>query len=135
MSLTFTLTSKSSVLAACYFPAVDLSHGDYELGLTDFKTYYTISNVNSSNNKFYFDEDDKEITLPRLLIPAGSYEIHDLNKYLRRAILQPRSNDAREKKLHREDEEYRLIIRANNNTMKNEIKCAYRVNFTKPHNI
>jgi len=34
-----------------------------------------ISNVNSLNNKFYFD-DDKEI-------PEGSYEIHDINKYLR----------------------------------------------------
>jgi len=39
MSLTFTLTSKSSVLVANYFPAVDLSDGDYKLGLTDFETY------------------------------------------------------------------------------------------------
>ncbi|KYM97758.1 hypothetical protein ALC62_11554 [Cyphomyrmex costatus] len=77
MSLTFTLTGKSNVLAACYYPAVDLSDGDYELGLTDFETYYTISNVNSSNNK--------------------------------------------EKKLRKEDEEYPLTIRANNNTMKSEI--------------
>ncbi|KYM95349.1 hypothetical protein ALC62_14010 [Cyphomyrmex costatus] len=124
------IKADSNILAACYFPAVDLSDGDYELGLTDFETYYTISNVNSSNNKFYFDEDDKEI-----VIPEGSYEIYDLNKYLRRAILQSRSNDATEKKLRKEDEEYPLTIRANNNTMKSEIKCAYRVNFTKPHNI
>ena len=41
-----------------------------------------ISNVNSLNNKFYFDEDDKEI-----VIPEGSYKIRDINKYLRRAIL------------------------------------------------
>jgi len=41
-------------------PAIDLSDGDYELGLTDFETY-TIINVNSSNNKFHFDKDDKEI--------------------------------------------------------------------------
>jgi len=32
---------------ACYFLAVDLSDDDYELGLTDFETYHTISNVNS----------------------------------------------------------------------------------------
>ncbi|KYM96687.1 hypothetical protein ALC62_12651 [Cyphomyrmex costatus] len=107
-----------------------LSDGDYELGLTDFETYHTISNVNSSNNKFYFDEDDKEI-----VIPEGSYEIHDLNKDLKRAILQSRSNDVRERKLRKEDEENPLTIRANNNTMKSKIKCAYRVNFTKPHNI
>jgi len=55
-----------------------LSDGDYELGL-DFETYNTISNVNSSNDKFF--EDDKEI-----VIPEGSYEIYNINKYLKRAI-------------------------------------------------
>jgi len=64
MSLTFTLTGKSSILAVSYFPAVDLSDGGYKLGLTDFETYYTIPNVNSSNNKFNFDKDDKEIVIP-----------------------------------------------------------------------
>jgi len=130
MSLTFTLTGKSSVLAVSYFPAVDLSDGDYELGLTDFETYYTIPNVNSSNNKFYFDKDDKEI-----VVPEGSYELHDIDKYLKRTI----SNDIMKKKTLRKDEddesEYPLIIRANNNTMKSEIKCAYQINFTKSHNI
>jgi len=89
MSLTFTLTGKSSILAVSYFPVVDLSDGDYELGLTDFETYYTIPNVNSSNNKFYFDKDEKEI-----VIPEGSYELHDINKYLKCTI----SNDIMKKK-------------------------------------
>jgi len=44
MSLIFTL-SKSSVLAACYFPAVDLNDGDYELDVTNFESYHTISNA------------------------------------------------------------------------------------------
>jgi len=46
MLLTFTLIDKSSILAASYFPAVDLNDGNYELDLTDFETYYTILNVN-----------------------------------------------------------------------------------------
>jgi len=46
MSLIFTLTGKNNIFAVNYFPAVDLSLGDYELGLTDFETYYTISNIN-----------------------------------------------------------------------------------------
>jgi len=53
----------------------------------------TISNVNSSNNKFYFDKDDKEI------VPEGSYEPHDINKYLKRAI----SNDITRKKTLRKN--------------------------------
>jgi len=112
------LTSKSSILATF----VDLSDGDYELSLTDFKTYYTIPNVNSSNNEFYFDKNNKKI-----VIPEGSYELHDIDKYLKRVI----SNNIMKKKTHRKNEddenEYPLIIRANNNMMKSEIKCAYQI--------
>jgi len=97
MSLIY-VTDKNSVLTAYYFPVVDLSDGNYELGLTDFEIYRTISNVNSSNNKFYFDEDDKEI-----VIPEGSYEIHDINKYLKRAILQFHPNDVASKKTLRKE--------------------------------
>ena len=140
MSLTFTLTGKSSVLAVSYFPAVDLSGDDYELGLTDFETYYTIPNVNSSNNKFYYDKDDKEI-----VIPEGSYELHDISKYLKRAILQSHLDvnvisvatpvDRGDMMTDDEKEEFPIMIRANNNTMKSEINCTYRINFTKPNNI
>lgn len=131
MSLTLTLTGKSSVLAVSYFPAIDLNDGDYELGLTDFETYHTISNVNSWNNKFYFDNDDKEIT-----IPEGSYELHAINEYLRRAILRHRrvvdSNDIVDGEEH---DEYPIMLRANHNTLKSEIKCVYRINFSKPGNV
>ena len=93
----------------------------------NFETYHTISNINSWNNKFYFDKDDKII-----VIPEGLYEIRDINEYLRRVILQSHPNNtAREKMLRK----WMKSIRANNNTMKSKIKCAYRVNFTKPHNI
>jgi len=94
--MSLTLTGKSSILAVSYFPAVDFSDGDYELGLADFETYYTIPNVNSSNNKFYFDKDDKEI-----VIPEESYELHDIDKYLKRTI----SNDIMKKKTLRKDED------------------------------
>ncbi|KYM94373.1 hypothetical protein ALC62_15000 [Cyphomyrmex costatus] len=105
MSLTFTLTGKSSVLAVSYFPAVDMSNGDYELGLTDFETYYTLPNVNSTNNKIYFDNEE-------IVIPEGSYELRDIERYLKREILRPRGVK------RKEDEEFPLVIRANNNTMR-----------------
>lgn len=128
MSLTLTLTGRSSVLAVSYFPAIDLTDADYELGLTDFETYHTIPNVNFSNNKFYFGNDDKEIT-----IPEGSYELHAINDYLKRAILQDEhlSRDVE----NDYDEEYPIALRANHSTLKSEIKCAYRINFTKPDNV
>ncbi|KYN39370.1 hypothetical protein ALC56_06239 [Trachymyrmex septentrionalis] len=49
--------------------------------LTNFETYNAIPNVTSTNNKFYFDTNDKIIT-----IPEGSYELSAINKYLRAAI-------------------------------------------------
>lgn len=151
MSLTLTLTGRSSILTASYFPALDLNDDEYELGFTNFETYNTIPNVNSTNNKFYFD--DETVT-----IPEGSYELHAIGRYLRAAILQ-RTN--REKitttvNLNADDNDYYiyddedgndeesersmktanvLVLRANENTMRSEIKCAHRVNFTKPNNI
>jgi hypothetical protein len=65
MSLTFTLSDKSSVLTVDYFSPIDLSDGDYKLGLTTLKTYNTIPNVTLANDKFYFDDNDKEITIPK----------------------------------------------------------------------
>jgi len=128
MSLTFTLTGKSSILAV--LSSHRFERWPYELGLTDFEIYYTILSVNSSNNKFYFDKDDKKI-----VAPEESYKLHDIDKYLKRAI----SNDITKKKTLRKDEdnesEYSLIIRANNNTIKSEIKCVYQINFIKSHNI
>ena len=129
MSMTFTLTGKSSVLAVNYFPAVDLSDDEYELGLTNFETYHTISKVNSSN-KFYFGKDDAEIT-----IPEGSYELQAIHEFLTREISRKRPRHAVRDGDDYEDGEYPIVLRANYNTMRSEIKCAYRINFTKPNNI
>ncbi|KAL6254001.1 hypothetical protein P5V15_015854 [Pogonomyrmex californicus] len=99
MSLMFTLTGKSSILVAHYFPTIDLND-DYELSLIDFETYYTIPNVNSSNNKFYFDKDDK-----KNVIPEGSFKVRDIGKYLRCEILNSRLDDVvARKKTHLKDE-------------------------------
>ena len=141
MSFTLTLSGKSSVLAANYSPAIDLTDAEYELGLTLFETYNTIPNVNASNNKFYFGKDDVEIT-----IPEGSYELPAINEFLKRAISQkrPRRNapDAGDMLVVRgdigvinDDSEEAIVIRANHNTMKCEIKCAYKINFNKANSI
>jgi len=74
MSLTFTLIGKNSVVS--YFLAIDL--GDCELDLTDFEMYY--SHCNSINNKFYYGNDE-------IVIPEGSYELCNIERYLKRKIL------------------------------------------------
>lgn len=129
MSFTLTLTGKSSALTVGYFPAIDLSDGDYELGLTNFETYHTIPNVNSFNNKFYFDNSDDEI-----VIPEGSYELNAISEYLKRAIVRKRSQTPTRANAEHDDE-YPIAVRANNNTLKSEILCAYRINFSKSDTI
>jgi len=133
MSLTFTLTGKSSVLAVSYFPAVDLNDSDYELDLTDFETYHTIPNVISSNNNFILTKTTRKLSFPKNRMNCDS------EKYLKRANLRSRPNDIAKKKTPlkelNEDNEYKerlpLMIHANNNTMKSEIMSAYRTNFIK----
>jgi len=49
----------------CLIVLPPLSDNDYELGLMNFEIYNTIPNVNISNNKLYFGEDDAEITIPK----------------------------------------------------------------------
>jgi len=101
------------------FPAVDLGDGDYELGLMDFEMYCTLTNVYSTNNKFYYGNEK--------IISEGSYELRDIKRYLNKIL---RFRDAKGK----EDEEFLLVLYANN-TIRSEIKCVYWVNIAKPHNM
>ncbi|KYQ54681.1 hypothetical protein ALC60_06446 [Trachymyrmex zeteki] len=97
MSLTLTLTGTNSVLATSYFPALNLSDGEYELGLTNFETYNTIPNItnnNDNNDDYIFDDYNDDV--------------------------------------HKDEV---LLLRANENTMRSEIKCVYQVDFIKPNNI
>jgi len=126
-NMSFALTGKSSILAGGYFPA---RFEWWRLRIRSDRLWNLLYNNVNSSDKFYFNKDDKEI-----VISEGLYELHNLDKYLKRAI----SNNVTRKKTLRKNEDdeskYPLIIRTNNNTTKSEIKCAYRINFTKPHNI
>jgi len=134
MSLILTLTGKINVLVTTYFLTIELSDDDYELGLINFEIYNMISNVNALNNKFYFD--DVEIT-----ILEGSYELHVINDFFKHAIPRKRpqytDHDDEKRGIVDDDvnEDFLIALRANNNTMKSEIKCICGINFNKSDNI
>lgn len=52
-TITLTLSGRSSQLQAEYFPAIDLSDGNYVCGLIDFQAFNSIPNVDETNNLFY----------------------------------------------------------------------------------
>lgn len=78
-----------------------MSDDNYELDLTNFETYNTIPNINSTNNKFYFDDNGEVIE-----IPFGSYEVSAISAHLRAAICRKRrANVTREEKKRKQGDE------------------------------
>lgn len=112
MSLTFTFTGTESVLYADFFPPVELDPlFDYELGLLGFESYNSIPNIDSTNNKFHFNNNDV------IEIPVGTYEVSAIATYIQQKL---------------QDRDARLFMRllTNNNTLKTSIKCTFPVDFT-----
>lgn len=114
MSITLTLNGDSSVLTADYFPPLELN-GKYVCGLIDFQTYNSIPNIDEENNLFYIA--DKTFK-----IPEGSYEISDIEDYLRKELKSANYQAA-------------FILKANNNTLKSEITSTERIFFDKDNTI
>lgn len=109
MSSTFTLRGTGSVLSNDYYPPIELDpSAQYALGMIGLYTYYTIPNVVEGANKFYYDKDDKVIT-----IPVGSYEISDIEEYINAV-------------LNKEDA---VTLKPNNNTLQCEVKSKFIINF------
>lgn len=104
MSVTLTLSSKSSELSANYFPPIDLKNGAYECALTDFHSYNSIPNVDVYNNLFHIGDNVVEI-------PIGSYELNDIVDYIEQQY-----------KLFRP--ENKIVIQANNNTMQVKVSSS-----------
>lgn len=129
MSRTFTLIGRESVLSANYYPPVDLSEGsEYGLGLVGFYTYNSILNVDEDNNQFSYTTAKNKPT-KIIIIPPGNYEIDSLGKYIQRQIVL--SGDAID---GTEDDEQlwksTFTLKANNSTLKCELKCVHTIDFT-----
>ena len=54
----------------------------YEIALVNLETYYSFPNIDDSNNVFVYSHDQGQ-TWTKIKIPTGSYEIDDINNYLR----------------------------------------------------
>lgn len=103
------------MLTCDVFPPLDTSEGDWEIGLVDLSTFNSIPNIeNNVNNKFYYG-DNQEI-----IIEQGAYEIQDIESYI--------INQLKGKGVV-------FSLKANNNTLKAEIFCSEKIDFTKKHSL
>lgn len=76
MSYTFIFSQRSSVLTKRFYPPIILEEdATYVLGLIDFLSFNTITNIDKGNNKFFIG--NHELTLEE-----GTYEIKDIEKTL-----------------------------------------------------
>lgn len=108
-SLIISLSGDTSVLESRFFPPIELSpHKTYVLGLVELLTFNSIPNLD--NKKFYIEGIDP------IVIPTGSYEIGDINKFL--------INKLSSKNID-------FSLKANNNTLQSVIKCNRDIDFTK----
>lgn len=113
MTTTIALSGNNSILSADFNPPIYLENNQYEIGLTDFETFMTIPNIEEGvNNKFYYDDDDKEIT-----IPTGSYEFEDLAKLLTKQVKDLSGTQ--------------LNLTVDKYTLKSTIKCLQKIIFLK----
>ena len=143
MSLTFTLTSKSSTPRGELLSPIDSCDDDYELGLTTFETYHSIPNIDTSNDKFYFVvnydiNNSIHTTHEDITIPHVSYELDAIARYLKHRLFEryPRNLDGTDGNNDGGDSDvYPIVLRPNNNTMKSELHCSFAIDFTKPSNI
>lgn len=107
MSLTLSITGNSSTLSTNY-PTILSLEGQYECALLHFSTFNSIPNIEETNNKFYYGNDEV------IEIPVGTYELQDIGDYLKSEI-----KDAT------------LKVQCNNNTLKTAIHCTKDINFNK----
>jgi len=76
-----------------------------------------------------------------ITISEESYELQAINEFLKHTIPWERPqhtiHDNKKYGIVDDDvnEDFPIALRANNNTMKSDIKCIYRINFNKPGNI
>lgn len=129
MSYILSLNGKSSYLENRYFPYIELD-GEYECGLLDLVTYHSIPNIEEGvNNIFHIGKHE-------IKLPTGSYEIEDINDYIKDYLMRKDSwLDEVGKVLKIPGDKVAVHIKANKNTLKTEIISTENIYFDKPNSI
>ena len=113
-----------------FYPKIELDREKkYEIALVNLETYYSFPNIDDSNNTFVYSHDQGQ-TWTKIKIPIGSYEINDINNYLR-------SEMGRLGHYDEVNNEPFINIAANSNTLKSIliIGKGYQVDFNQANNL
>ena len=83
-SFLLTLSGKGSKLEKTFDPEISITQNcHYEIAFTSLETYYSMPNVDVSNNNFTIRKDGYQYNI---VIPTGCYGLMDLNKEIGRQL-------------------------------------------------
>lgn len=116
---TLTLSGNSSVLSTNYYPPIDVSDGEYYLGLINYQSFNTIPNIDETQNVFHIDSYS-------IVIDTGSFEFDDLKTFILKKI-----NEINTKY----NKSIKLEIEANKSTLLCEIFSNAEIDFTVKNSI
>ena len=124
------VSGNQSSFNTLFNPKIELDRNKvYEIALVNLETYYSIPNIDDTNNVFVYSH-DQGVTWTKIKIPTGSYEIDDLNNTIRFEM---------EKRGHYDEvnNDYYINISANSNTLKSIliIEPGYQVDFNQQNNL
>ena len=124
------ISGNQSSFNTLFNPKIELDRNKvYEIALVNLETYYSFPNIDDTNNVFVYSH-DQGVTMTKIKIPTGSYEIDDLNNTIRFEM---------EKRGHYDEvnNDYYINISANSNTLKSIliIEPGYQVDFNQQNNL
>ena len=128
MSFTIRLNATESVLAADFFPPINLSC-DYEIGLIGLSAWNSIANINESNNLFHYDG-NKHIE-----IEPGSYKLEDIENFLNLELKERHQKNPLPDTAPKALIEQPLYITGNHQTLRSEIYCRCKIDFERERNL
>ena len=83
-SMSIVFTSKETDWVTSFNQPIILDlNKRYKLALVNLETYYSIPNIDSTNNRFVYSNDSD---LKTIMLPTGSYEITQINNEIQRQL-------------------------------------------------
>jgi len=118
---TITLNGNSSSLSCDFFPSIEVSK-DAKICLLSLQTNNSIPNINDKCNRMGIVHKDttKNIAKNVYTIPTGSYELNELEAVIKQILSATETT---------------FELKANNNTLKCEMKCSDIVDFSMDYSI
>ena len=118
---TITLNGNSSNLSCNFFPPIEVSK-NAKICLIGLQTHNSIPNINEKCNRIGVSKlnSNNEIVKDMYTIPTGSYELDELETIIKQML---------------SEKNITFELKANNNTLKCEMKCSALIDFSTSNSI